>query len=380
LPLLLAVAAIVVLLVVVLVEAVVIVLPRGTVSQAGGATLSLLQGQVQLQKRGQSDWVEVAQDVTVKAGDRIRTGEASYAVLSLMEGTTTQLSALTELTIRELQVAPGQKVVIRLDLDLGEIWNRIAELPADSLHEVTTLAATVTCYGTEYGMAVDEAGTTWVRTQAGQAEVTAGGSTVSAGPGDTLLVELGQAPVSYGAVAMIPTVPTEETTVEVTSSIQGADMPTFLNQPLPTATATETPPPTSTPRPTQPPPTATATSRPQPTATRSVQCPTITIREPSRAPARGLFGIEFDRQPAKPGGYEYAVEFRQGNGPWNRAEPVPANVSKRGEYWMAELRAPGEGQFSWRICLVAADDLRGPAVCCSAEHVITHATDEHCDT
>jgi hypothetical protein len=363
------------------VEAVLIVMPRGTVSEAGGATLSLLQGQVQLQKGGQGDWTEVAQDVGVEAGDHIRTGEASYAVLSLMEGTTTQLSALTELTIRELQVVPGKKVVIRLDLDLGEIWNRIAELPADSLHEVTTAAATVICRGSEYGIVVNEMGTTWVRGQDGRVEVTGAGSTVPAAPGDTLLVELGQAPVSYGDVAMVPTAPAQEATVEVTSSIQGADMPTFLNQPLPTATPTNTPPPTSTPRPVPPSPTPTATTRPQPTATpRSVDCPTITIREPSRAPARGPFGIEFDRHPGKPGGYEYVVEFRQPNGPWNRAEPVPASVSKRGDYWMADVRAPGEGEWHWRICLVAANDLRGEAVCCSAEHVITHATDEQCDT
>jgi hypothetical protein len=212
-------------------------------------------------------------------------------------------------------------------------------------------------------------------------EVTGAGSTVPAAPGDTLLVELGQAPVSYGGVAMVPTAPAQEATVEVTSSIQGADMPTFLNQPLPTATPTNTPPPTSTPRPVPPSPTPTATTRPQPTATpRSVDCPTITIREPSRAPARGPFGIEFDRHPGKPGGYEYVVEFRQPNGPWNRAEPVPASVSKRGDYWMADVRAPGEGEWHWRICLVAANDLRGEAVCCSAEHVITHATDEQCDT
>ena len=381
LPLLLAVGAIVVLLLVVLVEAVLIVLPHEAVSEAGGATFSLLQGQVQLQKGGHGDWIDVAQDVAVEAGDRIRTAEASYAVLSFMEGTTTQLSALTELTIRELQVVPGQKVVIRLDLGLGEIWNRIAELPADSLHEVTTLAATVTCRGSEYGVAVNEMGTTWVKGQEGRVEVTAGGSTVPAAPGDTLMVELGQAPVSYSAVAVVPTAPVQEATVEVTNSIQGADMPTFLNQPLPTGTPTNTPPPTSTPRPTQAPPTPTATSRPQPTATpRSIDCPTITIREPLRAPAQGPFGIEFDRQPGKPGGYEWVVEFRQPNGQWNRAEPVPANVDKRGQYWMAEVRAPGEGEWHWRICLVKANNLRGEAVCCSRRQVITHATDEPCGT
>ena len=384
LPWLVAVGAIIILLVLVLAEAVIIMLPQGTATQAG-ATLSVSQGQALLQRGGRGAWIEVVENIAVEAGDRIKTSDASHAVLSFMEGTTTELRELTELTIDELQVVRGQRVVIRIDLDAGEVWNRVAELPADSMHEVTTMAAKVICRGSEYGVAVNEMGTTWVRGQEGRVEVTAGGTTVPLAPGDTLMVEVGSSPVSYGAVAMVPTAPVQEPTSEVTASIEGPDMPTFLNQPLPTGTPTNTPPPTSTPRPTQAPPLPTATSRPQPTATvRSVDCPTITIREPSVAPAQGPFGIEFDRQPGKPAGYEWAVEFRQPNGPWNRAEPVPANVDKRGQFWMAELRAPGEGEWHWRICLVASDDLRGPSYCCSERKVITHQVQDHggdpCDT
>ncbi len=380
LPLLLAVGAILVLLVVVLVEAALILFPQGT-TVGGEAIVRALAGQTMLQKGGQGEWVEVVGSMAVEAGDRIRTSDASQAVLTLMEGTTTDLSALTELRISELNVLSGQKVVIRLDLELGEVWNRIAELPADSVHEISTVAATITCRGSEYGLAVNEMGTTWVRGQGGQVEVTAGGSTVPVAPGDTLVVELGSSAVSYESVAMVPTAPAEDAPVEVSAQIQGADMPTFLNQPLPTGTPTNTPPPTSTPRPTQPPPSPTPTRKTQPSPTpRSVDCPTITIREPSRAPAHGPFGIEFDRQPGKPGGYEWVVEFRPGSGAWSRAQPVPANVQKRGQYWMAEVRAPGEGEWHWRICLVPSNDLNGEAVCCSRRQVITHATDEPCGT
>jgi hypothetical protein len=383
LPMLLALGAIAVLLVVVLIETVVILIPRGPGSDAG-AILSVLQGRVSLLKGGERDWIEVTDDVVLEAGDRILTTDGSQALLTFMTGTTTEVRELTELAIEEMQLATSKRVVIRMRLDAGEIWNRIAELPADSLHEVTTLAATVTCRGSEYGIVVDEKGTAWVRGQDGRVEVTAGGSTVPVVPGDTLMVELGSPAVSYGTVAMVPTASVQETTVEVTSSIRGADMPTFLNQPLPTGTPTTTPPPTSTPRPTQAPPTPTATTTPQPTATRSVQCPTITIREPSRAPAQGPFGIEFDKQGPLPTGggterYWYAVEYRVPNGQWIRL-PVPASVDKRGDYWMAEVRAPGEGEFWWRICLVNPADSTGPSLCCSSRREITHATDEPCHT
>jgi hypothetical protein len=381
LPLLLALGAIAVLLVVVVVEAVLIFLPQGTVSEAGEATLSALQGQVLLQKGGQGEWIEVAQDLAVETGDRIRTANASHAILTLMEGTTTELSELTELSIRELDLAGGGRVVVRLDLDVGQIWNRIAALPTDSVHEITTLAARVTCHGSEYGVAVNETGTTYIRGQEGRVEVSAGGRTVPLVPGDTLMVELGSSPVSYRSVAMVPTAPAEQSSGESTASVQAADMPTFLNRPLPTGTPTNTPPPTSTRQPAPPSPTPTATRPPQPSPTRrSIDCPTITIREPSRAPAGRPFGIEFDRQPGKPGGYVWVVEFRQPDAPWMRAEPVPANVMKRGQYWMAELRAPAEGTWYWRVCLAPVGDPYGRAVCCSRRHVIIHTTDEPCHT
>jgi len=378
LPLLLALGAIAILLVIVVIEAVLILLPRGTVSEAGGAIVSGLQGQVLVQKGGQGEWIEVAQGLAVEAGDRIRTADASHAAVTFLEGTTTELSELTELTIGEFHLSSGGTVIVRLDLDMGQIWNRIADLPADSVHEVTTLAAKVTCHGSEYGVAVNEMGTTYIRGQGGRVEVSAGGRTVPLVPGDTLIVEVGSAAVSYGAVAMLPTPPQDETSDSVSASVESVDMPTFLNQPLPTGTSTATPSPTST-RP--PAPTPTNTPEPQPSPTRrSVDCPTVTIREPSRAPAGRPFGIEFDRQPGKPGGYVWVVEFRQPDASWMRAEPVPANVTKRGEYWMAELRAPAEGTWHWRVCLAPVGDPYGQAVCCSRRHVITHTTDEPCHT
>jgi len=387
LPLLLAVGAIVVLLLVVLLEAVLIVLPQGAVSEARGATFSLLHGQVQLQKGGHGDWIEVAQDVAVEASDRIRTGESSYAVLSFLEGTTTQLSALTELTIRELQVVPGQKVVIRLDLDLGEIRNRIAQLPADSLHEVTTLAATVTCRGSEYGMVVNEMGTTWVTGQDGRVEVTAGGSTVLTAPGDTLVVELGSPPVNYGAVAMVPTAPVQEPTGEVTASLDVPDMPTFLNLPLPSATPTDTPtatPTTMPPTPTPPRPTATATSRPQPTATTPVcppSCPTFRINVPSGAPPYGLFGIEWDVLGGSvPAGYSYVLEFSQDQASWGRTPALKwKDAQGQGELWEAsghmnaEIHGAGPGNWYWRVCIVRSET--GPSCCCGPSHSIVHERD-----
>lgn len=386
LPLLLAVGAIVVLLALVLIEAVIILLPQGT-STGAGATLSVLQGQVLVQKGGRGDWTEVAQHLVVETGDRIRTAGASQAVLTLVEGTTTELRELTELTIDELEVVPGQRVVVRLDLELGEIWNRIAELPADSVHEVTTLAAIVTCHGSEYGLAVNETQTAWIRGQEGAVEVTAGGSTVPLAPGDTLMVELGSPPVSYASVAMVPTAPMGETSGELTASLEGADMPTFLNQPLPTGTPTSTPSPTATSRPTQPPPSPTATRRPQATPTTPAcppNCPTFRINVPSGAPPYGLFGVEWDVLGGSvPPGYSYVLEFSQDQSSWGRTPPLRwKDAQGQGELWEtrghmnAEIHGAGPGNWYWRVCIVRSET--GPSCCCGPSHAIAHQRDDSC--
>jgi hypothetical protein len=379
LPMLLALGAIAILLVVVVIEAVMILLP-GVSAPGGEAILSVRQGEVFIQRGGQGDWVAVAKNAVVGAGDRIRTADASHALLTFLEGTSSELSELTELTIDELQLAPGTRVVIRLDLDGGEIWNRIAELPEDSLHQVTTLAAAVTCRGTEYGMVVNGQGTTWIRGQEGRAEVTAGGSTAALTPGDTLMVEVGLPPVSYGSVAMLPTPPVEETSGGSAASVEGADMPTFLNQPVPTGTPTNTPPPTSTPRPVQPSPTPTATRpRPSPTMTPAA-CPVLTIKlGPAQTRPYQTFGIQFERTGAIPAGFDYVVEFSGDNASWNRTQPVPAKVRQDGPYWMAETSGPGEGTFYWRVCLANMANPSGPAVCCTEPpHKIVHERDDSC--
>jgi hypothetical protein len=386
LPLLLAVGAIIVLLVVVLVEAVVILLPQGTMVQSE-AIVSTLAGQTMLQRGGKGEWMEVVGSAAVEAGDRIRTSDASQAVLALMEGTTTDLSALTELRISELDVLPGKKVVIRLDLEVGEIWNRIAELPADSVHEISTMAAVVTCRGSEYGLAASETGTTWVRGHDGVVEVAGGGSRMLVVPGDTLVVEVGSPPVSYGAVAMVPTAPAGESVEEVSAQLQGADMPTFLNQPLPTGTPTHTPtatPTTRPPTPTQPRPTATATRRPQPTATTRAcpsNCPTFRINVPSGAPPYGLFGIEWDVLGGSvPAGYAYVLEFSQDQNSWGRTPPLTWKDSQgQGELWEAgghinaEIHGPGPGNWYWRVCIVRSET--GPSCCCGPSHTIVHERD-----
>jgi len=361
-----AIGSVVLLLIVVLIEGVIILLPRGAVEEVG-ATLSVLEGKVFVQRGGQGDWIEMAEEFVVQPGDRIRVTDASEALLTFVEDTTTELRVFTELTIEELQLAEGQPVVVRLDLQLGEIWNRIGALPADSLHEITTVAARVISHGSEYGVAVNEVGTTWLTGHEGEMNVMGAGQAVQLRPGDMLVVEPGSPPVPYSEVAVALPSRVAEPAVPVSCTLESVDLWSFGNEPLPTGTPANTP--TAT-------PTSTATPTPTATPTRT-SCPSLGILLPSEAYPRRAFGIQFERTGGLPHGYDYVLEFSEDEVSWNRLQPVPASVRPDGPYYMAEAHGQGAGTFHWRVCLVSMADPTGPSVCCSPPHRIIHSRPEH---
>ncbi len=371
-PLLVTMGAVFILLMVVVVEAVVIVMSPGTVQEIG-ATLSVVDGKVFVQEGGQGNWMEVAEDFVIQAGDRIRVGGGSKALLTFLENTTTELRAFSELTVTELESVEGQPVAISLDLQLGEIWNRIGAMPAGSLHEVTTAAARVISHGSEYGVAVNEAGTTWLTGHEGEIDVSGAGETVELLPGDMLVVEPGSPPESYqeAVVVLEEEEEEDEPDISVDCALESIDLWSFGNEPLaeeyrePAETPTHTPTATATSRPTH-----TPTSTPTATATR-ISCPTLTIKLPSGAPPHLPFGIEWDVTGAPvPSGYGYTLDFSQDQASWQRASIW--RTWQEGGYMHAEVQGPGEGHFYWRVCLVNMADPTGPSECCGASHLIIH--------
>ena len=376
-PLLVTIGAVFILLMVVVAEAAIILMSSGAAREVG-ATLSAIEGKIFVQKGGEGNWIEVAEGFVVEAGDRIRVAGGSKALLTFLEDTTTELRAFTELTVTELELVEGQPVAINLELQLGEIWNRIGAIPAGSLHEVTTAAARMISHGSEYGVAVNEAGTTWLTGHEGEIDVTGAGETVELLPGDMLVVEPGSPAESYQeAVVALEEEEEEEPEISVACNLESVDLWSFANRPLaeeyaepletpsdtPTSTATATREPTKT-------ATATSTATPTATATR-ISCPTLTIKLPSGAPPVLPFGIEWDVTGAPvPSGYGYTLDFSQDQASWQRASIW--RIWPEGGYMHAEVQGPGEGPFHWRVCLVNMADPTGPSECCGASHLIIH--------
>jgi hypothetical protein len=382
-PLLVTMGAVFALLILVVVEAVVIIMSPAAVREVG-ATLSVLEGNVFVQEGGQGNWMEVADDFVVTAGDQIRVGGGSQALLTFLEDTTTELRAFTELTISDLQVAEGQPVVIDLYLTMGEIWNRIGDLPQGSLHEVTTAAAKMVAHGSEYGAAVGEGDTTWLTGHDGAIDVTGGGQTVQLLPGDMLVIEPGSAPEYYQEPVVAPEDEgeEEEPEVAVACNLESIDLWSFANRPLveeyvePVETPTHTPTATSEPTST---PTATSTATPTATATR-LPCPELKINVPSNCYPRRACGLEWDSSGPIPPGYEFGIEYSADQVNWTRL-PVPLDPYwyQEGGHFKAVIHGPGAGTWYWHICLVSAADPSGPSECCGPAHAIIHARDEEPD-
>lgn len=338
-----------------------ILMPRGAVREVG-ATLSVVEGKVFVQTGGEGDWIQVAEDLVVQAGDRIRVTGASQGLLTVVENTSTEIRAFSELTISELEMVEGEPVVVNLALEVGEIWNRIGDLPAGSLHEVTTAGARAVCRGSEYGVAANEAGTTWLTGHEGEIQVIGAGQTFQLGAGEMLVVEPGSPPERYqGAVAAAPSAG------PACCSPGIIDLGSFGNRPVPTRTPTATREAAHT-------PTATSTATSTATATR-ISCATLTINTPHTARPYGVFGMEWDATGAPvPGGWEFALEFSQDPSPqaaWQRAQPD--RIYQEGGHWKAELHGPGSGDWYWRVCLVSEPG--GPSQCCGEPHMIMHQRD-----
>jgi hypothetical protein len=371
-PLLVTMGVVFVLLMLAIAEAVIILRPVAPAREEG-ATLSVVEGKVFVQEGGKGDWMEVAEDFVIQAGDRIRVGGGSLALLTFLEGTSTDLRAFTELTVAQLQLAEGQPFVTSLDLEMGEIWNRIGDLPTGSIHEVTTAAAKVVAYGTEYGAAADQEGTTWLTGHEGVASVSGGGQTVDLGAGQMLVVEPGMAPEPFSGEVPAPTTPVDESPPPATCGLSGIDLPTLLNEPLPTTTPTSTA--TATREPTK---TAMATSTATPTATATrPPCPILSINVPSSCYPRRACGLEWDSSGPIPGGYEFGIEYSADQVNWTRLSvPLDPYWYQEGGHFKAVIHGPGAGTWYWRICLVNAANTAGPSECCGPSHAIVHARDE----
>lgn len=115
-------------------------------------------------KVGTDTWSKASADMTLEAGDRIKTGVFSRAVITFFEGSTIELKADTEVGVTELSISEDTgSTVIRLWQQIGKTRSRVEKLidPA-SRYEIETPAGAAVVRGSEADVTVAADGTTTI--------------------------------------------------------------------------------------------------------------------------------------------------------------------------------------------------------------------------
>jgi hypothetical protein len=161
------------------------------------ATLSDIQGTVNVKRGDNSAWETVSTDQVLSVGDSIATAETASATLIFFDGSQTQLYPNTLITLTELRASEdGSNKIILFEQLWGKTFNRVKRLlDSASRYEIKTPTSVTAVRGTEFVVEVSNAdGATQVEVEEGVVDVIAQKITVPVHPGESILVEPGKSP------------------------------------------------------------------------------------------------------------------------------------------------------------------------------------------
>jgi len=126
--------------------------------RASKGVITLLEGQVQVKKAGETEWSSARPNMILSENDQIRVLAKSRAELILDNQSVMRLSENTWLTMRKLEEeAATRKETASMRLSLGKLWTRTAKLfNPSSRFDVTTPTAIAGVMGTVYQVRVAE--------------------------------------------------------------------------------------------------------------------------------------------------------------------------------------------------------------------------------
>ncbi len=134
----------------------------GDASAKQFATLTVLEGQVEVAEDG-GDFGPARDGQPLSQGDVVRTGDDGRAEIEYFEGSLTRLDFDTEFELEELATLDGTSTRIVGNKTKGQTWNRVTKLAdADSRFEIKTPNATAAVRGTLFLTRCDPTGCTFV--------------------------------------------------------------------------------------------------------------------------------------------------------------------------------------------------------------------------
>ena len=140
----------------------------------------------------EEEWRQALIEQLLTAGDTLRTGSYGKMDVLFIDGTQIKVHTKTVLTIKEVQ-KPAEKRGTSLALKVGEIWSRAKSTP-ESL-KIETPSATAAIRGTDWDIAVDESGTSYLTVLAGTVDLSNDYGNVRVEAGEQAMAEIGKPPV-----------------------------------------------------------------------------------------------------------------------------------------------------------------------------------------
>ena len=158
--------------------------------------LSIVEGNVLVQKTGASDWSHGNEGMILQAGNKIKTDNGGKATITFFDGSIIELSENTEISLDELtSKSPSSLKTIKIGQTIGETTNRIIKLvdPA-SRYEIETPSGVAAVRGSTMVVKVVADGTTNVYNVEGTISFTAQGKEVMIPVGSSSTAKPGEIP------------------------------------------------------------------------------------------------------------------------------------------------------------------------------------------
>jgi len=158
--------------------------------------LSIVQGNVLIQKAGSSDWNTGKEGTTLQAGDKIKTDTGATATITFFDGSTIDLNSGTEISLDELlSKTSTTPKTIKIGQTIGETGSNIIKLvdPA-SRYEIDTQSGVAAVRGSKMVVQVVADGTTSVYNVEGTISFTAQGQEVMIPIGSVSTAKPGASP------------------------------------------------------------------------------------------------------------------------------------------------------------------------------------------
>jgi len=114
-------------------------------------TVTIISGDVQVRHGASGSFVTATDGEILRAGDAVRTGEGSRAVLTYFEGSTVSVEPNSELAIETASSLTDGSTIVVMQQNVGRTWHVVTKLiTGNSKYEVKTPASTASVRGTAF--------------------------------------------------------------------------------------------------------------------------------------------------------------------------------------------------------------------------------------